>query len=526
MGSTDWFVANGAYGNFDLGLAYVFAPAGDKVPPTSEYLLLLKLRISGSEQEQKILIPMKQLQKLDLETHAAGCLYQSSQAKKQIVEEIRAVVMQRLQEGLIDLCFHESGWHRLPDGRWIFAAGDELLPSVPSEGAGAFMDARRTGIGLVVPENQALETIVPEFLSSLMKHLQYRLPVFGYAIFSALRSLWKEADLPFACALFIVGKSGTGKTTLARNFCQLYDKNGTPAEFLDAESTTSSLGEILHKTRDRTVLYDDICRTTNTGNQRKRLDNGVKAVRYVANESNRMKMSGVDPHTHPCQAGLILTAEILPQELSEITRCLLVQVHDYHIGGTPYDRKLAGGALKAYLSWFAEHCEAELANLKCARRSFPETPYPDVERLWLSFLQIDWCMESFLRFLQTIPSCRDRIPELKQRFEECLMAVFNEEMAVIRRRREQDKPVEQQILRGIRTGAISGFHYKGCFCTRFEDIMSYLRSSVPNISERKTSAYLRENELVSIDGSERVSKKIGGSRWVFLNERFFRAAEG
>lgn len=501
-------------------------PAGNRSASTSEYMLLLKLRVAGTEQAQSVLISMKQLQRLDLEERTAGCLYSSPRAKKQVIEEVRAEVMRQLQEGRSDLYFPQSGWYRLPDGRRVFAAGDELLPGISREEAGALMQTSLSGITLAAPEDRSPEELAPEFLSSLAEHLQYRLPVFGYAIFSALRSLWKEVQLPFACALFIVGRSGTGKTTLARNFCQLYDKNGAPAEYLDAESTTSSLGEILHKTRDRTVLYDDICRTSNTGNQRKRLENGVKAVRYAANESSRMKMSGLDPQTHPCQAGLVLTAELLPQELSELTRCLLVQVHDYHIGGTARDRALAAGMLKGYLSWFARHCEQELENLNCARNSFPATPHPDVERLWRSFLQIDWCVESFLRFLQTLPTCRDQVPALKGQFEQCLMGVFSEEMDIIRQRQEQSGPIEKRILQGIRTGSISGFPYKGCFCARFEEIMACLRHSDHGISERMVSAYLREHGLVAQDGSERISKKVGGVRWVFLNEKFFRRAEG
>ncbi|MCF2661501.1 ATP-binding protein [Pseudoflavonifractor phocaeensis] len=524
MAGADYFIKSGQFGNFDLALERVFRPAGVEHPTTSEYFLLLKLRVEGDAREQKILLPMNQLQRLNLEEHAAGCLYITSRAKKQVREIVRAAAIQHLGTGQAALCFPQSGWYALPDGKRIFAAGDELLPAAPDQAAEEFLTVCHTGTRLAAPGDQTLDVTAQEFLTSLQKHLCYRLPVFGYAIFSAHRSLWKESDLPFACALFIVGKSGTGKTTLARNFCQLYDRNGIPEEFPDAESTTPSLGEILHRTRDRTVLYDDICRSTDTENQRKRLDNGVKAVRYVANESGRMKMSGIDPQSHPCQAGLVLTAEILPQELSEITRCLLVQVHDYRIGGTSRDRQLAAGMLRAYLSWFAEHCEEELENLRSAKAGFPTTPYPDVERLWTSFLQIDWCLESFLRFLNTIGPCRDRIPELKQSFEQCLMAVFDEELGVIRRRQEQNRPVEEQILQGVRTGVIPGFRYKGYFCVKFDDMMAYLRKCNPQISERNVSKYLRMNQLVSVDSSNRVSKKVEGIRWVFLNAKFFQRA--
>ena len=72
---------------------------------------------------------------------------------------------------------------------------------------------------------------------------------------------------------------------------------------------------------------------------------------------------------------------------------------------------------------------------------------------------------------------------------------------------------------------IKGELYKGCFCARFEEIMACLRRSDHGISERMVSAYLREHDLVAQDGSERISKKVGGVRWVFLNEKFFRRAE-
>lgn len=368
-------------------------------------------------------------------------------------------------------------------------------------------------------------TIARQFCESLWSCPEYRIPAFSYTLFSSLRSRWEEIPLPFAAVLFVAGKSGTGKTTLAKNFCQLYNnEDGGIADYWDAETSQPALTGALQEARDRTVLYDDICKSSTPTEERKRMERATNLLRHVANESEQGKKSGRETVHHVCRSGLVITAEKVPTAMSELTRCVLVQVERSRIGGTSEDRALAAGMLGGYLEWFARHDEEELDGLRRSKASFTTHKYPGLTRLYTSMMQLNWCFESFMRFLETIPSCQlytgqQREEEVSQIYRQ----LFTREAQLIRDIEESQLTIEQQIRAGLQSGQLAFMAHKGFCCVQFDILIAFLRHRMQNpaLSERQVSAFLRANQLIDTDASQRVSKKVDRTRYVFLRpERF------
>ena len=517
--NSDVSCCSGRFGNFEILLEQIFVPAGVKEPVTAQYQLGIAVRSKAfPDEQQQFIVPMAKLDSLDLEQLANGCIYESEQERRQVSAYLRTQIPLLLAKGAIGQYFPNTGWYPTPDHKYIYCAGKEILPcySTDSLPAKTVCDA----IHLAAPQNLDINDIAPQFLEALWKHPEYRIPAFAYNIFSSLRSLWEEADLPFACSLLVVGKSGTGKTTLAKNFCQVYDdKLGQIADYYDVKGTKASMTDALYEARDRTVLYDDICRSSDRANQRSRLDNAVELIRFVANEAVKVKKVGRKNELRSSRAGLVITAEILPLEISELSRCIVISVEEPHIGGTNKDRILTAGLLRAYLSWSAENIQSELENLRLEKEDFGQGEYPDLERLWVSTLQMNWCMESFWRFLKSIPDCQDFLAEHpNDKVDKIFRQLFNHEVTLIHEIEQSRQPIEQLILLGLSTGQLPYRRHKGCYCVRFKDLLKFLRNITKNqaLSQRELSTYLHCHGLIQTDASGRVSKKKGGVRYVFL----------
>lgn len=512
------------FGNFDLWLEDILAPAGVKDPPTSNYQLCLVVQPCGTADTQKFYVSMSQLASLDVEQHASGCIYQTEEEKRQAITYIRDQASQLLKQKPAGLYFPSAGWYKLSDGRSAFCSGNELLPAATEDQLPEPCPLLRSRVYLVRQSSADINAIACQFCESLWDQPEYRIPAYSYTLFSSLRSRWEEVDLPSGAVLFIVGKSGTGKTTLAKNFCQVFDyESGGIADYWDAEASQAALTDALYEARDRTVLYDDICKSTTTAEERNRMDRAANLLRHVANGTDRGKKSGQETVRHICRAGLVITAEKVPTIWSELSRCILLQVERFQIGGTSMDRELAAGMLRGYLEWFARHDDRELENLRHSKAVFTTDRYPGLTRLYTSMMQLNWCFESFMRFLETIPSCRAYIGEQQNKTAQIYRQLFEKEVQLIRSMEQSRLPIEKQILIGLQSKQLPCTMHKESYCIRFDALMAFLRQSMqdPALSERRISTYLRANQLIDTDASQRVSKKVDGKRYVFLKpERF------
>lgn len=513
------------FGNFNLWLERVLAPVGVRAPPTTDYRLLLVAQADGSSDQQRFHISMTELPNLDIEQHVSGCIYRSDEEKKQTTAYIREQAVKYLQHGPCELYFPATGWYKTPGEQAVFCAGSVTLSDAHAEGQRSDQVSSHPELQFAHHgsghSGHDISEMAPKFLNSLWTHPEYRIPAYAYTIFSSLRSRWSEVDLPFAAVLFLWGESGSGKTTLARNYCQPYeDEYKKFADEWDARSTKAALTNILYEARDRVVLYDDVCKSSNRADQSKRRDNAVELLRLAANETVQTKASGKTNVIQPCRSGLVITSEILPEERSELTRCVLLCMEKFHVGGTSDDRVLAAGMLEAYLKWYAQHGEEEFAALRQQRAAFTTDEYPGFTRLHTSVLQLNWCFDSFMRFLGTIPTCG---PYLDQQHTTEVNRIFKKvlerEIGIIRDMEQSRLPLEKQILIGIQSQKLPCMIHKGCRCVRFDELMAFLRECPGNsgLSEKKVSAYLRNHHLVDVDASNRISKKINGERFVFLS---------
>lgn len=117
----------------------------------------------------------------------------------------------------------------------------------------------------------------------------------------------------------------------------------------------------------------------------------------------------------------------------------------------------------------------------------------------------------FLPFLDSI-DCPLEISINEKLISKIFFDLFEKERQFILRLQEQSLPFEHHITKGIKFGLLPGIHYKHSFCVRFDALVQYLQQATKwsDVSTPSVSIYLRNNSLVAIDQSKRVTKKYVG----------------
>ena len=491
------------FGNFRAEVSGVRRVADAAAPTTDQLCIELEVYPDSGE-AQTVRFLFSELDKLDLEKWMFGIVYGNKAAKRKLRESIRNDISYRCFSAALPVYYPSTGLFLEPHP--AFAAGEQLISSNVSC-HGPILLAKP--LRLALPE---AGTDIPAFLDALDRDPMHRIPAFAYTICAHLRSFWRHAGMETCGVLYLMGPQGYGKTTLAENFCTLYDTDSAIADRYDALSTPAALRQALADARDRAVLFDDVCKSANHQAERQRLNTALDLLRVAANGSPVVKKQGGQAISMACSAGLIITGEFLEATPSELTRCIILNIGKPHSGGTPQDRTLAAGALYAYLEWLVRNTGAELE--RCRGLLAGGTP-PD--RMRKNYFQLNFAFDSFLHAIQT-PELSARIQELGRRadavFQQSLS--WQEQYLAQRQKNPFSGSLKDCIVLGMRARALQPLSHNGVPCLLPTDLLQFLHRYAPQLQVQEMTALLKKEDLLCLDKSGKSTKKFNGRRFLHL----------
>jgi len=484
--------------------------------------MVLQLEVNQGAQRHPIQVSYEDLDRLDFQ-EIPGCVYLKKSAKQEIIKQIRLNVGTMLQQSAqIGRLYTQSGWYEHAAEK-VYVAGTEIISrteiSLPNNALIANNVAQlRLASDKTLSASQAVEALIRE----INVYMRYAIPTYAYSLYAMFRSLWSEAALPTACVLNLVGTQGYGKTTLARNYCALYDNSsGQIADFFDAQSTPASMRRALADARDRVVVVDDLCRSSSTREVQKRRDLAASLIRNAANETPVAKLCGKTTATSTCSSGLVLTGEIPLQVPSDITRCLIINVDQPLRNGNPNVRTFTATATAHYIQWLCAHFPEELEHLKAAYRVFCDhDTSKSLWRLKKSIFQLDWVWESFLRFAEECAAINGNVHQkLGTAASKIFQSIFTAEEAQVRRLENANPSLWANLIaNGAHTHAFPYTTRPGCICVIPSDLTAFLRTAVcnPALQEREVISALKTQGLLLMDKSGKSTKKVSGVRMLHI----------
>lgn len=503
--------------NFSFRLQHLHSKPGDLSS------LTLELVITQGIYQQTLLVPYSDLNQLDIQQEVPGCVYLTSKAKREVAKEIRLAVAQALQsQSQIGELYPQTGWYRGTCDR-VFVAGGAVISRdgiAPPKDA---VIARETAqFHLAMDHTLTAGQAAEQLLKSLTEYDNYGIPAFAYTLYSMLHSVWSEANLPTACVLNLIGTQGFGKTTLARNFCALYDDpSGNIADFYDAQSTPTSIKNALGEAKDRIVVVDDICKSTSPREMQKRRDLTGHILRNAANETPVAKMNGDNTVNFTCVSGLVLTGELPLEVASDITRCVILNVEKPLRNGDSDDRTIAATAAAHYMQWLLIHFDEELSRLKSSFRTFSDNSKTQKNwRLQKSLFQLDWVFDSFLRFSNEAKAISELAHcQFEKRAANIFRGIFSYEDALVQRiESAQPSRWPQLILAGVEQKKLPYSSKAGCICVHPDNLTQYLRIVLqrPSLQKQEIINELKMQNLLLMDKSEKSTKKVKGVRMLHI----------
>lgn len=296
------------------------------------------------------------------------------------------------------LFFGQHGFCRLPDSKWVFVSGDEVLGISEHQKRTIAPETARAHL-TYSPEMSKMQAI-KGLWKALSQNKEVLLPIYAFTLLSSMRSVLIDLNITTFPACSVTGRQGSGKTTTCQRFSLLYDDAWRPGRRwgeIDARSTRSATREIISRYRDQAVLLDDIAKSISPAQMRERRDLLADVLRFACNDTdwNRADPSGRIRERF-CTAGLIYTGEFPIDNPSDINRTATVKIDKQMEGGSLRDRVFAATAFRYFMLWFLPRTDAAIAHLGQEL----DLISGDHQRLGKNRTMILWATQQFLCFAQ------------------------------------------------------------------------------------------------------------------------------
>ena len=303
-------------------------------------------------------LPVSDLDANKLKKHCTALEFDDAKSKKLVRKRLLEELDGGLQNGHITkgYYFEQGGSVILASGETCFLCGGELisLHQFPY-----IVNAGNRNLSLLDDCNFSIHTVV-----SILRKAPYQaLMVLAFVVQTVIRSLLLASGLPMQSVLYIYGNQGCGKTTLAQRVAGIVQKENKPFGVVQAGSTLASVNAIMSQLRDLPLIIDDLCFSGSKRVVQKRVDLVGALIRQGTGEIPIIKKVGNTTVNLPCESGLIFTAEFPIDNLSDLTRFIIVPLKaplNLPAGLFP---GLIGATVRSYLQWLTKKTEDKIGNI-------------------------------------------------------------------------------------------------------------------------------------------------------------------
>lgn len=477
---------------------------------------------------QTLIWPAKSLESLNFEKEILGCVCRDDRGRstKRLINTYIRLQLNRLAvpHGVY---ISTTSWHNI-DGIWQYCCGRAEEQSVPLSPEGkspsfliaAPVEAYRLASAVGLSESAAVE----DLLQTLARHPDVYLPIWGFSLFSLMRSFLQTSRLPTACILYIIAEQGFGKTSTAKALCQLFNQSSQMADVFDAGSTVAAMKDILMQAPDRAVLFDDVFIGTDKMKQHERRNTASMLLRFAANEIPISRKSGSQEMRINCAASLIVTGEIPMESASDITRCMIVRIRKRLADASQTDlhelRHTAATAMQGFLRWFGPQYESRIAQIRTdAERLLEPFRTAPNERVKQSLFELFWLLCRFFDYAEEIQAIS---AHARQQFTEASdqapRQVWDNIQTELRRIDNRPPSFAHAIVAGLQSHKLRAFRHNGCVCVRTHDLTEYLRQVYHqgDLNTKTVTSVLRIGNLLSLDKTGKSTKKVNGIRYLCI----------
>ena len=261
-------------------------------------------------------IPAKQFDSFSWVSDELGSMALIEGAKKAVSKAIRLESRRSVRK---ISAFGFTGWQKIEDERWVFL---HSKGAIIERGTVPFS-------GRVVLEGKLSRRTFPQGdLEEIQEAIRKSFSLWdlfpGEVSIPLMASVYRAALGGVNFSVFLVGATGTGKTSFADMAMRFFGKNLGPDDRTNFESTGNSIEREAYRLKDQIVVLDDYLGTPDH----------LKILRFIvrvaANESGRGRLSrtGELEGDRPPRGLLVITGEVQPPGRSLNARLLSLRFKD------------------------------------------------------------------------------------------------------------------------------------------------------------------------------------------------------
>jgi hypothetical protein len=329
----------------------------------------------------------------------------------------------------------------------------------------------------------------------------------AHTLLYLMRALYVAAGVIPCCILFLVGLTGTKKTTLSAFITQLYDRDKGIARPTRLNTTIAAFEAILYEKNDCSIVLDDLFPADSGQTKRKQEQTLIELVRIIGDSSGKARMSGKQVVKGQPSCGVIVTGEYIIGSGSDAARLLPVSfttpIDNRKLHESQREPLIMSTFYEYYIQWFITNYNNILDWLKAKLAEFRKVDIGVHPRLHETLFCLSTSYLLFLRYCNEkglTPSAR--IQSEYRSFRDHLTSLV----------KEQDKRVKQsgdaktdqtnylELVRMIFNGkgfrlaksikpfgkkgpeTHDGLIYDGCLCLRGTKLVEKARKYVPAAS--------------------------------------------
>ena len=267
-----------------------------------------------------------------------------------------------------------TGWKKV-EGSWVFLNSGPALGQSGSDVQMAEGSQRFAAYRFPEGETDKVSAIRASLNLLNIGPLAITLPLLAVCFLAVSLELFRQAGIPVGFCLFLVGDSGSYKTTLATlmlNHFGAFTKENLPGSFV---ATANSLERLAFSLKDVVMVIDDLYPTENP-KERDAMKSTL--IRLVREFSNRVGRSRCNPDgslraTYPPRGIAVFTMELSVPGQSTNARgleivCRKEAIDVEKLTAAQNDRRLLGFSMRDFIDYLAANFDDVV---EIYRRDFP-----------------------------------------------------------------------------------------------------------------------------------------------------------
>jgi len=288
-----------------------------------EEFVRLRCIFAGGGESDDLDIPLSQLETTKWSTHDMRCKLNPdcSKATKYLASIIQAALVDLTDSDVvIEYTISRLGMHFV-EGHPVYNKGDRLARS-PKIDDKVIIKHEPSPKRLVADEQCAERQAVIGMMKVIQLSPIAGLVIFLHCLLGIMRSLYAEVDKVPRFILFLVGRTGTKKTTLAAFITQMYDRDKDIKNPRRLDSTSAAFEQILHDAYDCVTVMDDLFPAQSGETKRKQEKTLIDLTRIVGDDSGRAIKKGGEVVSKEANCNVMVTGEYLIGTGSDAARML------------------------------------------------------------------------------------------------------------------------------------------------------------------------------------------------------------